>query len=387
LTLLTVTNDLRQLRIAVVHPFLISQGGGEKVIDALAALFPRAEFFTLMLNPASLSPVMRGRVIHSSFLDWGQRAWRYYQHLSPLYDMATVRHDLKGFDLVISSGGPGAKTVRIPAGVPHIHYCHSPVRYLWDQYDTWLGRLPKPLRPIFALTAGAQRRRDLAGAGRVDAFIANSDYIGARIRRYYGRDSVTVYPPVDISRTPPKTMARDYYLSVGRLVPGKRTELLVEACNRLGRRLLVAGGGPELEKLQALAGPTVEVLGRVSDERLEQLYAGARAFLFAADEDFGIATVEAQSHGLPAIAYAHGGSLEILREGDASGPGDAVFFNEQTPDAIVEAIERFERVESAFDREWIQARALRFDAAHFDDGMLRAVESVLESMNVPIRDL
>lgn len=381
MTLPTMTSDLRQLRVAVVHPFLISQGGGEKVIDALAALFPRAEFFTMMLDRASLSPVMRDRIIHSSFLDRGPRVWRYYQHFSPFYDMATVRHDLSGFDLVISSGGPGAKTARVPAGTPHIHYCHSPVRYLWDQYDTWLGRLPKPLRPVFALTAGAQRRRDLAGAGRVDAFIANSDYIGARIRCYYGRDSVTVYPPVDLSRTPPQDMARDYYLTVGRLVPGKRTELLVEACNRLGRRLLVAGGGPELEKLRALAGPTVDILGRVSDERLEQLYAGARAFLFAADEDFGIATVEAQSHGLPAIAYAHGGSLEILSEGDESSPGDAVFFDQQAPDAIIDAIERFERMEPAFDRDWIQGRALRFDAAHFDEGMLRSVRLLLESVN------
>ena len=376
-------SDLRQLRVAIVHPFLISQGGGEKVIDALAALFPRAEFFTLMVDRASLSPIMRDRVIHSSFLDRGPRAWRYYQHLSPLYDMATVRHDLSGFDLVISSGGPGAKTVRVPAGTPHIHYCHSPVRYLWDQYDVWLTRLPPWLRPVFALSAAAQRRRDLAGARQVDAFIANSDYIGARIRRYYGRDSITVYPPVDICRTPPVTGTRDYYLTVGRLVPGKRTELLVEACNRLGRRLMVAGGGPELDRLRALAGPTVEILGRVSDERLEQLYGNARAFLFAADEDFGIATVEAQSHGLPAVAYAHGGSLEILNQGDGDGPADAVFFADQTPEAIADALIAFEHREHGFDRDWIQRRALRFDTAHFDEAMVRAVGRVLDRGKVP----
>ncbi len=368
--------DASQLRVAIVHPFLIGRGGGEKVIDALADIFPRAEFFTLLLDRATLPSTYDGRIIHTSFLNRGGAfAWRHYQHLSPLYDLATARHDLSGFDLVISSGGPGAKTVRVPKGVPHVHYCHSPVRYLWDQYDVWLSRLPAALRPVFAASVQAQRRRDLAAARKVDAFIANSDYIGARIRRYYDRESVTVYPPVELSTVAPAQVAGDYFLTVGRLVPGKRTELLIEACNRLGRRLLVAGGGPELMKLQDMAGPSVEVLGRVSDERLAALYAKARAFLFAADEDFGIATVEAQSHGLPAIAYAHGGSLEILS--DTASPPDAVFFREQTAQAIADAILRFELMESAFDRQAIQRRADRFAPSNFANGILQVVRQVI----------
>lgn len=363
--------DPAQLRVAIVHPFLIGRGGGEKVIDQLAALFPRAEFFTLMLDRTTLSPVMQDRSIHTSFLDRGPRAWRYYQHLTPLYDRATARHDLSGFDLVISSGGPGAKTVRVPPGVPHIHYCHSPVRYLWDQYEVWADRLPQGLRQIFALSVRSQRRRDLAGVAGVDTFVANSDYIGQRIRRYYGRESMTVYPPVDLSIAAPVQTPDDYYLTVGRLVPGKRTELLIEACNALRRKLIVAGGGPELARLQAIAGPTVEVAGRVSDERLAHLLANARAFLFAADEDFGIATVEAQSHGLPAIAFAQGGSLEIL------GHDDAVLFPEQSTQAIADAILRFEAIESRFDRCAIQRRADRFTAARFDAGMLDAVTTTL----------
>ena len=368
--------DASQLRVAIVHPFLIGRGGGEKVIDALADIFPRAEFFTLLLDRATLPSTYDGRIIHTSFLNRGGAfAWRHYQHLSPLYDLATAKHDLSGFDLVISSGGPGAKTVRVPKGVPHVHYCHSPVRYLWDQYDVWLSRLPAALRPVFAASVRAQRRRDLAAARKVDAFIANSDYIGARIRRYYDRESVTVYPPVELSTVAPAQVAGDYFLTVGRLVPGKRTELLIEACNRLERRLLVAGGGPELMKLRHMAGPSVEVLGRVSDERLAELYANARAFLFAADEDFGIATVEAQSHGLPAIAYAHGGSLEILS--DTASPPDAVFFQEQTAQAIADAILRFELMESGFDQQAIQRRADRFAPSNFAGGILEVVQRVI----------
>ena len=368
--------NVRQLRVAIVHPFLIGRGGGEKVIDALADIFPRAEFFTVLLDRATLPSTYNGRTIQTSFLNHGGAfAWRHYQHLSPLYDLAAARHDLSGFDLVISSGGPGAKTVRVPKGVPHVHYCHSPVRYLWDQYDVWLSRLPAVLRPVFAASVRAQRRRDLAAAHSVDAFIANSDYIGARIRRYYDRESVTVYPPVELSTVAPAQVDGDYFLTVGRLVPGKRTELVIEACNLLGRRLLVAGGGPELMKLQHMAGPSVEVLGRVSDQRLAALYANARAFLFAADEDFGIATVEAQSHGLPAIAYAHGGSLEILS--DTASPPDAVFFREQTAQAIAHAILRFESMERTFDRQAIQRRADRFAPSNFADGILEVVQGVI----------
>jgi glycosyltransferase involved in cell wall biosynthesis len=223
---------------------------------------------------------------------------------------------------------------------------------------------------MFALSARAQRRRDLAGAARVDSFAANSRYIAERISRYYGRDSRVIYPPVALSSLPPSVHGGTYYLTVGRLVPGKRTDLIIAACNRLGRELVVAGGGPELDALRAMAGPTVEVAGRVDDARLERLYAGARAFLFAADEDFGIATVEAQSYGLPAVAYGHGGSLEILSEGTEGEPPDAVFFRDQSEDAIVAALRRFEAIEAGFDRTVIQSRAHRFSEERFREDIL-----------------
>jgi glycosyltransferase involved in cell wall biosynthesis len=207
--------------------------------------------------------------------------------------------------------------------------------------------------------------------------VANSRYIAERIARYYGAQSTVVYPPVELSSAPVSTRPLDYFLTVGRLVPGKRIELLVEACNRLGCHLIVAGTGPELTKLRSLAGPTVEIMGRVSDEELTRLYTNARAFLFAADEDFGIATAEAQSYGLPAVAYAHGGSLEIVSEGDEASPADGILFPEQTVDAVVGGIQRFEGMEHLFDRERIQARARRFGMDRFRTGIMEVVTNAL----------
>jgi glycosyltransferase involved in cell wall biosynthesis len=238
-----------------------------------------------------------------------------------------------------------------------------------------MSRLPLPLRPIFALSARRQRARDYAAAQKVDAFIANSDYIGQRIRRYYGRESITIHPPGALQAAPPLRAPGDFYLTVGRLVPGKRTDLLIGACNRLGRKLVVAGDGPERSRLQAMAGPHVTLAGRVSDERLAELYGSARAFLFAADEDFGISTVEAQSWGLPAIAYGHGGSLEIL---DESGPvRDAVFFSEQSVDSVTAAIERFETIEHQFDHDAIHYRAERFSETRFREQLLEHLSRIL----------
>jgi glycosyltransferase involved in cell wall biosynthesis len=371
-----VSKSLNDLRVAIVHPFLIGQGGGERVVDALARIFPQAELFTLILDEKSLSPELRGRTIHSTFLDRFPSAPKFYQHLSPLYDMAAARHHLDDFDLIISSGGPGVKTIKVPPHALHVHYCHSPVRYLWDQNDVWMKRLPAMIRPAFAVSSRSQRRRDYAAAQNVDAFVANSDYIGRRIEHYYGRTSTTIYPPVTINTGPVGQEIGDYFLTVGRLVPGKRTELLIEACNDLGRRLIVVGGGPEAERLSQLAGPTVTMAGRVGDAELVELYRGARAFLFASNEDFGIATAEAQSYGLPAIAYGHGGSKEILGT-EASGITSAVMFAEQSKSSVSEAILRFEKIEMSFNREKISGLATRFSDENFETRMADYLSSQL----------
>ncbi len=364
---------LDDLQVAIVHPFLVSKGGGEKVIDALAELLPHAEIFTMMADSETFSPSVNRLPIHTTWLDRVPGRARLYQYLSPLYDAAVASHDLSGFDLVISSGGPGAKTATIPKSAVHVHYCHSPVRFLWDQYETWLGRLPATLRPLFAASVRSQRQRDLDGVSRVNAMIANSDFIGKRIARYYGCESETIYPPVDLAAAPPAERGGDYYLTVGRLVPNKRTELLIEACNALGRELVVVGAGPQEAQLARLAGPKVRIAGRVSSEELENLFVNARGYLFAAEEDFGIATVEAQSYGLPVIAYARGGSAEIVGNEETG-----ILFDDQSAQGVIAAIEAFEAREDAFDRTVIQQAAQRFSKDRFMREMERAL---LEAAN------
>lgn len=355
------------MKVAIVHPFLISQGGGEKVVDALATLYPQADLFTMMLDRNSLSPALRQRSITSTWLDRVPRAHRYYQQLSPLFDMAMQSIDVSAYDLVVSSGGPGVKNIVVGQGARHIHYCHSPVRFLWDQYHVWRARLPQPARSLFSASAMQQRERDFNAAQRVDSFVANSDFIGRRIAAYYRRDSVTIYPPVDVPAALPARATDDYYLTVGRLVPGKRTELLVDACNRMQRRLHVAGGGPEEARLRSLAGPTVSIEGRVSDARLAELFRGARAFLFSAEEDFGIATVEAQAHGLPVIGYGVGGTAEIVRCMSRHANPTGLLFAEQSVNAVSEAIESFEREERAFDAQACWTNSQRFAPSAFAD--------------------
>jgi glycosyltransferase involved in cell wall biosynthesis len=353
------------MRIAIVHPWFVMSGGGERVIDVLAEIYPQADFFVLMKSDRHLSKAMQGRRIQSTFLDRIPGAKRYYQHVMPLYPFAAQSLDVSGYDLIISSGGPAAKGVIVDQNAVHIHYCHTPVRFLWDQYSAWRKRLPWLVRPFFALGASYLREWDFNSAQRVDAFIANSNYVAQRIQTYYRRTSTTIYPPVDVSRGYVEPNRENYYLSVGRLVHGKRTELLIEACNRLKKRLLIAGSGPEDHRLKAAAGPTVEFLGKVDDTRLSSLFAQAKAFLFAADDDFGIAPVEAQAFGLPVIAYGKGGVLETVIGDDSGLSPTGTFFYEQTADSLCKAILHFEENQGSFEPQHIRKHSESFSTEVF----------------------
>lgn len=367
------------MKVAIVHPWFIGQGGGEKVIDALATLYPQADFFALMQAADQLSPTMQARRITSTFLDAIPGAHRYYQHLSPFYALATQSLDVAGYDLVISSGGPATKGVVVGQHALHVHYCHSPVRFLWDQFQVWRQRLPAPLRPLFSAAAMRQREWDFASAQRVDGFIANSDFIGRRISTYYRRDSTTIYPPVAVQPHYSPAGHDDYYLTVGRLVPGKRTELLIEACNQLGRSLVVVGAGPQEARLKALCGPTITLAGRVGEAQLDALFRKARAFVFAAEEDFGIATVEAQSYGLPAIVLGRGGSAEIVAGPEHGALATGIIFDEQTVAGVVGAIQHYEAAERRFDRMYIWQQSRRFSASVFAERMSRHIDALLHA--------
>lgn len=345
------------MRVALVHHWFVTRGGGERVAECLGALFPTAELFTLVAEPQALPEGLAGRPLHTSFLERVPLARRFHRHMMPLYPAATESLDLRGFDLVISSDSGPVKGVRADPGATHVCYCHSPMRYLYDGYEPYRAAMGPVTRAVFTATAARVRRWDTTAAGRVTDFMANSQYVADRIARCYGRSSTVIAPPIDLSRAR-RGSPGTHYLAAGRLVAYKRTELMIAACQQLGRSLRVVGAGPEMARLRRLGGPETTFLGELPTEELWEQYAACRALLFAADEDFGMVPLEAQACGRPVIAYGAGGSLETVR---GSGPAaTGVYFDQQTAGSLAEGIRHFEAGESSFDPETAYAWARSF---------------------------
>ena len=368
------------LRVAIVHHWLVTQGGGERVLEALASMFPDADIFTLIADPGSTPSSLRSHRITQSFL--GRIPWsgRLHRYCLPLYPMAVEHLDLRGYDLVITSDAGPMKGVIVAPETLHICYCHSPMRYIWSHYHEYRKGFSGLAKCAFSASAHYVRAWDFAAAQRVTLFAANSVNVSCRIRQYYSRPSVVLYPPVDTSFARLEMGGDDSYLAVGRLVSYKRLDLLIAACNRVGRRLRIIGSGPEERKLRALAGRSIEFLGHVESEVLWKEYARCRALLFAAEEDFGMAPVEAQACGRPVIAYGKGGALESILPGSGLGPqsrATGVFFREQSVGALCDAILEFERREQEFDPLFISDWAKRFDSAYFVDGFRELVNSAM----------
>ena len=353
-------------RVALVHDWLTGMRGGERCLEVLCELFPDAPLFTLLHVPGTVTPPIERRRIVTSFVQRLPRAATRYRYYLPAFPAAIRRFDLSGYDLVLSMSHCVAKGVRVPPRALHLCYCFSPMRYVWDLSSDYFGRdqglARRVLGPPLAM---ALRRWDRRTAG-VHRFVAISRHIADRIRRAYDRQADVLYPPVDVQRFEIAETTDDYYLVVGALVPYKRIDLAVGAANRLGRRLVVVGTGPEESRLRALAGPTVSFLGWRPDPEIARLYARCRALVFPAVEDFGITPLEAAAAGRPTIALARGGALETmvgLDAGDAAPT--AVFFAEQTVEALVDAIARFEGAEPRFDGKALRARAEVFDRPVF----------------------
>jgi glycosyltransferase involved in cell wall biosynthesis len=369
------THSFKNLRVAIVHYWLLHYAGGERVVSALLELFPQADLFTLGANEETRARFATNRVT-TTFLQRVPGGFRYHQYLLPLCPFALEQFDLRGYDLVISSESGPAKGVITASGTLHISYCHSPMRYIWDMYHEYAnGKDMKGLtRFIFKAVAHYLRIWDLASAFRVDHFVANSANTSARIRKHYRRDAVVIHPPVDVASGYVAESVGDYYLAVSRLADYKRTDLAVDACTRLRRPLRVVGIGPQYRRLKKLAGPTVEFLGELTEVQKNEQYAHCRALLFPGEEDFGIVPVEAQSFGRPVIAYGRGGALETvvgLYPGGAASPENytGVFFREQSVESLTEAILAFEAVERCFSPSLTRANAERFAAAHFRSAM------------------
>jgi glycosyltransferase involved in cell wall biosynthesis len=365
------TNDIEQIagnqgvKVAILHPWFLMRGGGERVIEILADVYPEADLYTLFVNPEMVSLNLRQR-IRPSILNAFPFSSRLHRELLPLYPWAVESLDLREYDVVISSCGPAMMGCSVRQDATHICYCHTPQRSYWDLYQEHQLQLPPMLRHLFVMAATWVRTWEFCAMQRVDHIISNSNYIADRVRKYFRRESVVIYPPVSMSTRPLAAATGNYYLTVGRLEKQKRVDILIQACNLLGRKLVIAGTGKEEGYLRSIAGPTVTFAGFVSDEDLQKLYAGCKAFLFAAVEDFGIAPVEAQAYGKPVIAYGHGGSLETVRVNDPDGrPDTGILFPSQTIDSLVVALRRFEQGELHFSAEAIQEHARLFDTATF----------------------
>jgi glycosyltransferase involved in cell wall biosynthesis len=363
------------MKVAILHYWFLLNGGGENVVSSLLRLYPEADVYCLFARENSLPPNVSPSRLHCSFLNGIPFSHKLNRALLPLYPAAVGSFDFSQYDVIISSDSPPIKAIVTPVDAVHVSYCHTPGRFIWDSCAAFQAHLPRVARPLFAWIADYARTSDFGAAQRIDYFVANSRYIQQRIWKYYRRKSAVIHPPVDTEAGYLSDRRDDYYLYLGRLTEAKRVDLLIHACNALGRRLVIAGTGRNENQLKAIAGKTVEFRGRVSDAERNALYANCRAFLFAADEDFGIAPVEAQSFGRPVIAYGHGGSLETVRVNDPEGRSDTgVFFAAQDASSVADAILRFEGMEEMFFPADIQHHARRFDTSVF----LRRMEEFVE---------
>jgi glycosyltransferase involved in cell wall biosynthesis len=347
-------------RVAISHEWLTIPGGSEKVVLAILELFPDADIYTSIYDPAPWPPAIRRARVHTSFLNRLPGATRFYPRLVPLMNMAFESFDLGGYDLVISSNHACAKNVITRPETLHVCYCHTPMRYAWDPGFFGGERLSLPERTLLPVLLPRLRRADVIASFRPDQFVANSSHVAARIRKHYRREAVVIHPPVEVERflEVPRATDEGYYLFLGRLVPYKRADLAIAACTALDRPLKVVGGGRAGDAVRATAGPGVEFLGEVDDEELAHILAGARALVFPGEEDFGIVPVEAQAAGLPVIAYGLGGARDSVIDGQTG-----LHFTQQTPESLSDAILRFEDLR--FDEERIRENARRFSHRRF----------------------
>ena len=367
------------MKIAVIHEWLVTFAGSERVLEQILNLFPDADLYTLVdfLKPEDRRHVL-GKTARTSFIQNLPFARSKYRSYLPIMPFAIERFDLSGYDLILSSSHAVAKGVRTRPGQVHICYCHTPMRYAWDLREQYLKEsgIDRGIKGALARTLlGRIRSWDAATASRVDHFIANSRYIAERIKRSYDRDSAVIYPPVDVDAYTLCESKEDFYLAASRMVPYKKIDLIVEAFSGMpDKRLIVIGDGPDHAKIAAKAGPNVRFLGQQPFPVLKDHLQKAKAFVFAAEEDFGILPVEAQACGTPVIAFGRGGALETvipLRnadcgmriEGQAKPTG--VFFEEQTVESLQNAVRLFEQNRAKFDGHQIRGNAIRFSIGRF----------------------
>lgn len=368
----------RSPKIAIVHDWLTVSGGAELVVEELHKLFPKAPIYTSVYNKEAV-PAFKDADVRTTYLQTKlPKSLRFKHTLWPTFRAKAFRElDLSEFDLIISSSSAEAKAIRkTRPGQKHVAYIHTPIRYYWSHYEEFkrefkFGAFTPFIRPFIPLLVKKMRKKDLESIEGIDVFIANSTVTQERIKQYYNRSSTIVYPPVAIDRfTPPPHGHREGYIIWGRHVPYKRFDLAIQAANELKLPLTILGSGQDTERLKSLAGPTVTFTGRVSDKELVRLAQTAKAFLFPGEEDFGIAAVEALAAGTPVVAYAKGGALDIVQDGESG-----VLFQEQTVESVTAAIKRFEKLE--FLPATLHRKAKRFDRGLFTTKINKIINDIL----------
>ena len=383
------------MKIAIIHDWLTGMRGGEKCLEVLCKLYPSADIFTLLHIPGKVSPVIESHRIHTSFiqnLPFSKSKYRYYL---PLMPFAIEAFDLKGYDLILSSSHCVAKSVKPGPSSMHICYCHTPMRYIWDQFDQYFG---KGKSSWFAATAmkfirGWLQRWDVKTSRRVNHFIANSRHVQKRIKKYYNQEAAIIHPPVDTGLFTPDTNEKkeNYFLIVSAFAPYKRLDLAVNAFNQLNLPFFVIGEGQDAKRLKEMAKTNIHFEGWLDNTQIRSYFARCRAFIFCGEEDFGITLLEAQAMGRPVIALGRGGALETVVPDSqswkletgidkiATSKPTGVFFYEQTPEALIKAIQHFESIESQFDANAIRTHAQKFDVSVYTERMKTFIEKKLAS--------
>nr|WP_157178297.1 glycosyltransferase [Terriglobus roseus] len=360
------------IRIAFVQDNFVQAGGGERVAEEIARALPTAKVFTTVTVEARLTAYMRTRNIVKTWMQHLPNVKKYYRHYFLLYPIALRGLNLKGYDLIVSSCYGFAKMLPKPKGAVHVCYCHTPTRWIW-RYEDYISRetLNPVVNAVLSRVTRLLRGLDQKAANNTDFFIANSTVVAERIREYYNRDSIVMFPAIDCSRFTVADQTDDYYLVISRLAGYKRVDLAIQACNELGRKLIVVGEGPDRPRLEGMAGDQITFAGRAPDEQVAHLLSHCKAFLFPGEEDFGLTPLEAAASGRPVIAFGKGGALDTVVDGVTG-----VHFARPTAESMKDAMLRAETI--AWDPQALRTHAEGFDRIHFARKFVHYLQQIID---------